>query len=228
MSIVHVIKAYSDWPTLALPGDTALSRQELDRLSAMHQLNQPAFVSGRLLLRQMLAEALDVKPGDVPLTQEGAGRVHLDHPKAGSISFSVSHSGEGLDAYIAVAVSKDGKIGVDLDRVDRDIDWRRIAERHMHTDNLNYLNSLTGASATRAFYQYWTLTEALVKLEDGKLLPYLHNVAIDLENDQPSLKSETPGGNGAVSLMNKLFFSEGLMLGVVSTGATVPMIETAL
>ena len=227
MISITVKKANPECAQVALSGDSALAPFELERLNTMHVDNRAAFLTGRLTLRSMLGRWLGIDPRDVPLMQEGAGRVTLDMEQEmgtfdvdqdmGQPYFSVSHTNVGETAYVAVAVG-DAPIGIDLDNRNRVVNWRRIADRHFHPKNRAVLNGLSEAEATDAFFKYWTFTEALVKLEDGKLLPYLHGLEVALTQGGGTLKGTTPLGDKDISLKTYNFKDTGLMFGVAVKG----------
>ncbi|UTW56231.1 4'-phosphopantetheinyl transferase superfamily protein [Kordiimonas sp. SCSIO 12610] len=225
MISITVKKANPECAQVALSGDSPLAPFEIERLNTMHADNRAAFVTGRLTLRSMLGQKLGIDPRDVPLMQEGAGRVILNRePETGAFDqdvgqpyFSVSHTNVGETAYVAVAVG-DAPIGIDLDNRNRTVNWRRISDRHFHPKNRAVLNGLSGAEATDAFFKYWTFAEALVKLEDGKLLPYLHGLEIALTQGGGALKGTTPLGDKDISLKTYNFKDTGLMFGVAVKG----------
>ena len=203
----------------ALNKTSVLAPFEYERLQSMHADNQAAFVTARTMLRTMLGKLLEIEAALVPLYQEGAGRVTLNQSPENpqNIFFSVSHTGIGSTAYVAVAVS-DQPVGIDLDDVTRRIAWQRIVDRHFHPVNRAYLASLSGLEATQGFFRYWTLIEAMVKLEDGKLLSYLHECAIKLNKFGGELIGARQKGAADISLQTNYFASEGLMFALAVKG----------
>ena len=213
---------------VAHTGKSALAPFEMARLQDMHISNQAAFVTGRLTLRSMLGDMLEMDPKDVPLSQEGAGRVTIDTSGfEREPYFSVSHTGESNDAYVAVAVST-VPLGIDLDCYNRKVNWQRIVERHFHQKNKAFLADLKGAAATRTFFQFWTLAEALVKLEDGKLLPYLHGCAFDLAAKRPKLMGESPKGQRSIGFRNYCFGENHLMFGLAFADENMEQVPITL
>lgn len=194
MIFLHVQKSDPAVLKAAHKGESILAPFECDRLQGMHPDNQASFVTGRTVLRQMLGRWLGVAAEQVPLKQEGAGRVFLDFAALDgahatregleNLSFSVSHTGTGSEAYVAVAVGGQA-VGVDLDCYRRRVDWRRISDRHFHPENRKYIDRQLIQDQPQAFFRVWTLAEALVKLEDGKLLPYLHGCAFNFPPTYP-------------------------------------------
>ncbi len=219
MITVTLKKADPELADKARNKNSVLAPFEYDRFQSMHADNQAAFVTARSMLRTMLGKLLGVEAALVPLHQEGAGRVTLNQsPETPhNIFFSVSHTGIGSNAHVAVAVS-DQPIGIDLDDVTRRIDWQRIVDRHFHPANRAYLATLSGNKATQGFFRYWTLIEAMVKLEDGKLLPYLHGCEIKLNKLGGELVGPGPEGAANIGLRANYFASEGLMFGLAVKG----------
>ncbi|GHF18312.1 hypothetical protein GCM10017044_11040 [Kordiimonas sediminis] len=157
-----------------------LSGAERARLQAMTPENRPAFMTARGLLRIALGRQLAMKPEDVPLLQEGAGRVTLGCRGAQSPSFSVSHTQSGMCGFVAVAVSDAAPIGVDIEATDRQFDWRRLASRRLSETEQVWFSKCSDKEGREAFLKLWTLKEALVKLWDDKLLRVLAETSLDL------------------------------------------------
>lgn len=205
-----------------------LSDAEKQRLDGMFEGSQPPFVTARALLRRALARILGLMPEDVPLQQEGAGRVELlykDNPDDGPY-FSISHTGAAERSIVAVAVSEDMPVGVDIEQPDRDMDWRRLAESRMHDVDKLVLKTLDNRAARQRFFELWTLKEAMVKLEDGKLIRYLREIALDLSEEEPRLLTPTPGGRSDLFLYSRHLGDLDLMLGLVGTKpATVDFVN---
>ncbi|GAA0467677.1 hypothetical protein Ade02nite_88470 [Paractinoplanes deccanensis] len=111
------------------------------------------FVAGRVLARRLLAAELGCAPADVPLTVAPAGRPGV----AGDpVTFSVAHAA-GL---VAVAVSADGAVGIDLESADRPpaaVAWS------CSPDERRWLAALPRADRRAGFMRLWTRKEACVK-----------------------------------------------------------------
>ena len=179
----------------ALSGQDALSEAEHARLAGMHEGARPTFVTARQMLRNALGDHMGLLPGAVPLRQEGAGRVRIegfeDHEPP---FFSVSHTGSAEEGISAVVVAESSPIGIDIQQLDPVVDWRRVAERRFPPEDWALLGNMSDEIGRLLFFTLWSIREAFVKMEDGKLMQYLRNVQVDLTARPPKLAAPTPGG----------------------------------
>lgn len=186
---------------LGLGSQDVLSKSEHERLAGMHEGARPAFVTARGMLRKALADYMGLTPSGVPLVQEGTGRVFIegfadDEPPF----YSVSHTGGAEDGIAAVAVAESCPIGIDIQQVDPSVDWRRVAERRYPSDEWAILSAMPEEEGRMLFFTIWAIKESFVKMEDGKLMPYLRSVELDFTGGVPSLKIPTPGGCAEASI----------------------------
>ena len=179
----------------ALSGQDVLSGAEHERLAAMHEGARPAFVTARQMLRCALGDYMGLTPAAVPLVQQGTGKVRIegfadDEPPF----FSVSHTGAAEEGIAAVAVSESTPVGLDIQQIDSATDWRRIAERRFPPEDWALLSAMSDDVGSMLFYTLWSIREAFVKMENGKLMPYLRTIELDLTARPPKLAAPTPAG----------------------------------
>ncbi len=194
-----------------------LSDAERNRADNMSEGARPGFVAARAGLRRLLGTTLDIEPADVPLSQEGSGPVNLDSSDGKGPYFSVSHTGAAEHSFVAVAVSKQVRLGVDIEQPDREVNWMRLAERRYHFGDLAMLKVMDPRAARQRFFELWTLKEAILKLEQGKLMTYLADVQIDMTAEEPKLAAPTPGGIEQLYLQTQYIGDVDLMLGLATT-----------
>lgn len=172
-----------------------LSEAEHARLSGMHEGARPAFVTARTMLRKALGDYMGLLPAAVPLTQEGAGRIYIEgFDDKEPPFFSVSHTGGAEEGIAAVAVSGTSPIGIDIQQLDPVVDWARVAERRFPASEWAMLSAMPEEEARMLFFTHWAIKESFVKMEDGKLMPYLRDVELDLRDNRLVLQRPTPGG----------------------------------
>ncbi len=179
----------------ALSGQDILSVREHERLAGMHEGARPAFVTARRMLRAALGDHMGLLPKAVPLLQEGAGRISIegfseDEPPY----FSVSHTGAAEEGIAAVIVCNSSPVGIDIQQLDPSVDWRRVAERRFPAEDWMLLSAMSDEIGRLMFFTLWSIREAFVKMEDGKLMPYLRDIKIDLTARPPKLATPTPKG----------------------------------
>lgn len=184
-----------------LEGQELLSDGEHERLAGMHVGARPAFVTARGMLRRRLATYMGVTPKTVPLVQAAAGRITIegfadDEPPF----YSVSHTGTAEHGIAGVAVTDMCPIGIDVQQIDASLNWKRIAERRFPPKEYALLSALPEQAARTLFFTLWSIKEAFVKLEDGKLMPYLRSIELVFADGQFSLAEPTPNGNTEASI----------------------------
>ena len=124
------------------------------------------FIISRVLLRKCLSLHLDMAPEDIPITKGHDGKPELclgsiiDKNKSGGlVSFNLSHS----QNMIAIAISREGDIGIDIERIRLRRNLDKIAESYFSELENKQLASIDLSKHPRMFYSYWTLKEAYTK-----------------------------------------------------------------
>jgi len=145
----------------AEPDSGALSHllpEELERMRRFHFVDDRVrYAATRSSLRRLLGAALGVEPVEVPLELAPLGKPAV--PAHLGLEFNVSHSdGEGV-----VALSRTGRVGVDVERMRTDIDHLALAERVFAPAELDELAGLDDAAARHRFYRGWVYKEAVLK-----------------------------------------------------------------
>ena len=110
----------------------------------------------------MLGEALGVSPADVAITRGDHGKPAL---AGSSLYFNKSDSGE----LAAVALSESRQVGLDIEQ-HRDVKRAdRIARRFFSDSEQHELAALPEDQRRRAFFDCWTIKEAVLKCDGGGL-----------------------------------------------------------
>ena len=143
-----------------------LSKQE--QLRSLNYKSEEAkldFVWGRILLRRILsAHQNNVKPKQWTICTDKSGKPFQQQEL--SLHFNLSHSHKML----LLGVSTFGPIGVDVERLDRNIPILQLARRFFHPEETKVLESTLGSDLNTRFFSYWTQKEAYLKLT-GEGLP---------------------------------------------------------
>jgi len=128
-----------------------------------HALTRQHFVLGRASLRRLLAYDLSLTPEAIPLTATSFGKPELSLPNA-ALSFNVAHSAN----TILIALSRHGRIGIDVEHINPTTDFLKIAQHSFTPTENATLNNITNLQDRRtAFYRGWTQKEAVAKA-DGR------------------------------------------------------------
>lgn len=144
------------------PGDADLALLDAEECRRLRHYERPqdaaAFAAGRALLRRAAAERLAVDPLDVRLHGPAGRRPSIAGAPVGC---SVAHSGR-----VVVAAVGTGAIGVDVEVLDDRLPPDELAA--IACDVLGALRDEVdalrhGRRPLRAFFERWTLTEAVLK-----------------------------------------------------------------
>jgi 4'-phosphopantetheinyl transferase len=140
---------------------TLLTGDELQRCNRLIDLKRrDRAIAGRGLLRGMLAGYLGESPEEILLSEGEFGKLHLsDHLEPDSLSFNLAHAGD----HLLLAVCLGCEVGVDLELVREDLDFRPMAERYFSEREQRELFSLPRSGQRAAFYRCWTRKEAYLK-----------------------------------------------------------------
>jgi 4'-phosphopantetheinyl transferase len=113
---------------------------------------------GRLdrLLRAVLARYVQREPASLRFARESKGRPYLAD---GGPDFNLSDTTGGT----VVAVAQGGRLGVDLERLDRVMPHQRLAKRYFAPREIAALGAMPEDAARRAFLYLWTAKESSCK-----------------------------------------------------------------
>lgn len=118
--------------------------------------------AGRVGLRIVLAEAVGADAGELRLTRGAQGKPAL---AGSSLRFNKSDSGE----LAAVALCEEREVGLDVE-AHRDVTRsERIARRFFSAREQQELKSLPQEERAKAFFDCWTVKEAVLKCDGGGL-----------------------------------------------------------
>ena len=121
-----------------------------------------AFVVARARLRKILASYLDLDPQALRFTYGPSGKPALIGV-ADAPAFNLAHSGNwGL-----CAVAKEGEVGVDIETLNPELDYARLAQRFFSTAENEWLKKCPLHCRRRQFFRIWTRKEAWLKGKGG-------------------------------------------------------------
>jgi 4'-phosphopantetheinyl transferase len=128
------------------------------------------------LVRHCLGHFLGRPPRDLHFTRDEKGRPFLND--AEGIDFNLSHGGR----WIAVGISRAGRIGVDVQDGSEAFDWKAVSRAFLHENEIADLHQLDLAEQAPAALELWCLKEAFLKASgEGlstpphRLRPLRHN-----------------------------------------------------
>lgn len=142
-------------------------------------------------LRSILAAYLDVDPRETRFTTDPGGKPRLDRSWTSvALSFNLTHSrGRAL-----VAVSSGREVGVDVERLRRDLPMERLAARFFSPREIAALRATSEAVRPAAFFACWTRKEAFVKATGAGIFRQpLQSFVVSVEPGAGPVPLEIPG-----------------------------------
>ena len=125
---------------------------------------QRQFLLGRMLLRFAISDLTGLPPNVIGIVERPDNAPQLIFPESEcSPNYSLSHSRN----WICCVVSAYAMVGVDIEVNDPRRDFVASSQLAFHPNDYLWLLSQPDAARASAFYQLWSLREALFKLESG-------------------------------------------------------------
>lgn len=170
MQLPVTLLASAGWPAdlhiwhVEIPSadiEIALTGLDADECARAERYLQPAdrrrFVVTRSTLRDLLGHYLDRPPAALRFATTRYGRPELLDGRG--LSFNVSHAGD----HALLAISRVRKVGIDIERIDPELDWSALANRVCTADEHAALMTRPAACRREGFYRCWTAKEAVLK-----------------------------------------------------------------
>lgn len=151
----------SPLPSQLVWTDDLLSAEEHARSQRfVFDLHRDRFRFRRAVLRIIVATELGIVPADLRLMNNCWGKPYWANRSASqNIHFNLSHSGDA----IAIAVSKERSIGVDIEQHRTLPEIRSMARMVMHAKEFEEWESQPQDSQPNSFFNLWALKEAVLK-----------------------------------------------------------------
>jgi 4'-phosphopantetheinyl transferase len=180
------------------------------------QLRQ-RYLVGRGMLRRLLGEVLGIAPAAVPIRRGPRGRPEIDGMRP--VDFNVSHTQGHALVGIAHDVPPSTRIGVDIERADRDVGADRLATKFLTAREGAALAPFPPDARRQRFLRHWTCKEAMSKATgDGLAAPFRH-LDVELEPTPRLVAGPAPYLPGAWALHALPVPGEFLATLAVWTGA---------
>lgn len=149
----------------AVSGAEPLDYVSPDEISRADHLLDPrkrkSFLAYRSLLRKILGSYLRIGPEDVRFAIGEHGKPYLFNSGFNKelLHFNLSHS----DTMFLLAVASDREVGIDIERLDKDIPLENMARIAFSPREQQELFALPDYLQPAAFYRCWTRKEAYMK-----------------------------------------------------------------
>lgn len=177
--------------------DLTTQAAAIDRLSPLldhHEQSRAArfivsepriqFILSRASLRIALGQYLHIEPRQVRFRAAEQGKPELAEPSG--LRFNLSHT----DGATVIAVTRAGRVGVDVERIRENLDPLPLGARFFSTKESEWLRSQPADQRFAAFFACWTAKEAYVKacgsglsapLADFGVIPHPGDAELHLE-----------------------------------------------
>ena len=180
---IHLWRANLDLPSVTINKlASSLSEDERTRANCFRfEQHRQHFIAGRGILRQLVANYLQVKSDLVIFEYSSRGKPHLASAlNQGNLHFNVSHS-QGWALY---GFNYQRIIGVDLEFIKDNIDYKQLAKRFFTSQEVELINSYPAREQKTIFFQLWTAKEAYLKAKGDGLAGSLDSIQFTLNHNQ--------------------------------------------
>lgn len=175
---------------------SVLAQDELARADRFHfARDRQYFTATRALLRMVLGSYLGCDPSTLSFVYTDKGRPLLGVTHSAiPLQFNVSHS--GVRAALAFSLGRD--IGVDVERIRRDLDCEVLAQRYFSPGEQKALAALPVAERYSGFFRCWTRKEAYIKAQGAGLSLPLDSFDVSIaRGEQNALLATRPDAGEA-------------------------------
>ena len=132
----------------------------------------------RGILRLLLARYLEADARALAFEYGAHGKPQLKHAANLALHFNASHAGD----YAAIAMTRSGEVGVDIERIRKDMPRRdEIARRYFAPGEQQQLFALPEFERDCAFFALWTCKEAFVKARGDGIFSGLDQFEVALD-----------------------------------------------
>jgi 4'-phosphopantetheinyl transferase len=161
-----------------------LSKDENKRAAKLKiDQKKKQFIITRGALRKLLSNSLNKAAEKIKFSYGQHKKPYVkDQYNNKSIEFNISHSGD----YGLIAITLDHKVGVDIEKINREIDYQSLSNRFFSEKEKQELTSLDKNEQLDAFYRAWVRKESFIKAT-GKGIAYgLDRFSVSLEERKRS------------------------------------------
>lgn len=176
---------------LDLPSDilnrlkATLSAEEAERAARFHfPADRDRFIAAHGCLRDILARYLGCEPSQLSFSANKYGKPALHNHQ---LEFNLSHSGD----LALVAITRECKVGVDLERIRQGISSQVIARQYFSKSEVAELETLSLEEREVAFFTCWTRKEAYIKAQGLGLSLPLESFDVSLTSHEPAILRAT-------------------------------------
>lgn len=183
--VARVSDAISAGPALLEAYARLMSPEERERHGRFYfERHRNEFLLTRALARGTLSRYLERAPRDLSFEKNEHGCPRLAPGQADPpLRFNLSNT----DGLVAMVVSIDRDVGVDVEHLGRRGETVSIADRFFAPPEVEALRALPESEQRDRFFAYWTLKESYIKAREVGLGIPLAHFAFDLSGPEPTI-----------------------------------------
>lgn len=142
------------------------------------------YLAARGLVRMALSRYRLVAPKSWRFDSNEYGRPFIRDALADDLHFNLTHT----DGFVACAVATSYSIGIDVERLDREVDHLGLAPTVFASTEVAQVEAVTDATMrNRMFFRLWTLKEAYIKARGMGLSIPLKDFSFRFQRDEPRI-----------------------------------------
>lgn len=116
--------------------------------------------AGRAMIKEILSYYLHISKNLIRLHESSHGKPYLAFPPVKHpLYFNISHT----EGYLAFALSTSTPVGIDIEKVDRNVRLHSLIGRFFHEKEIIKFLNYSDDERKKQFIRYWTLKEAFLK-----------------------------------------------------------------
>lgn len=168
-----------------------LSEDELVRAEKLKiEEKKSQFVITRSVLRLLLSSAIDKTYQDIEFFYGEHGKPSIKESlNEIPIEFNISHSGN----YALIAITLSNEVGVDIEKINSDIDHQSLSKRFFSEQEYNDLQRIDEDHQCDIFYSIWAKKESFIKATGQGVAFGLERFSVSLDEvGKAGLEVKTP------------------------------------
>ena len=156
-----------------------LSASEKNRFNKFYfSIDKQIFYQSHNALRYILSQYLSKKPHEIEFGFTSYGKPYL---KNQNLYFNLSHT----TSMAVIALTEDAEIGVDIENLNRDMEYEDLAKRFFCETEYLKLVKTPPEEKSHAFFNCWTRKEAFIKAVGEGLSYPLNDFEVTMLPDEP-------------------------------------------
>jgi len=145
--------------------------------SFFYKKDEERYILARGMLRKLLSNYLEISCEQINFGYNKYGRPYLLNSNA--VQFNVSHSKD----IVLFGIAKHYLIGVDLECIDKNLEFDAISERFFHKNEHDILRKFDMPKKREVFFNFWVIKEAFAKAIGLGLNYNIANIEVSLTEE---------------------------------------------